>query len=368
MQLKIAIIVSEFKNIDFIKDIIKSLLLLNNSKVIFILLDLNIELEKYLKFQKIEFYNINYSNRTYFKCLLELIFLLVKNKIDVVHCHLWNAVKLGIPASFIARIKKRIYSRHHGQIYDSNLVKFTYENFLETISTDIIVYSKNNLDQILKNNFFNKHKFNLIQYGFDENIGFKMSHKIKNYLRLKYKLNQNNFLVGSISRMVKWKGLQNTLKAFHQFLKYDPHAILLIANSHGPYELELNNILKKIPKKNIRLVKFERNIYELIDLFDIFIHVPINKDAEAFGQVYIQSLLMKKKTIFTLSGVGTQFLRNNQNCFLVKHNNYLDILKTLIFCKNNKKKLSHVKNNGMLYVKSNFTKKKFYNEFSIAHF
>ena len=38
-------------------------------------------------------------------------------------------------------------------------------------------------------------------------------------------------------------------------------------------------------------------------LFDLFIHIPNSRNSEAFGQVYIESMLLKIPSIFSNSGI-----------------------------------------------------------------
>ena len=41
--------------------------------------------------------------------------------------------------------------------------------------------------------------------------------------------------------------------------------------------------------------------------------MPINSECEAFGQVYIESLALKKPSNFTKSGIGSEFLEHKKN-------------------------------------------------------
>ena len=39
------------------------------------------------------------------------------NGADIVHTHLWKANVVGLAASYVARVKKRIYTRHHATVH-----------------------------------------------------------------------------------------------------------------------------------------------------------------------------------------------------------------------------------------------------------
>ena len=48
------------------------------------------------------------------------MFFLLKWKPKIVHCHLRKASLIGLIGSYILRIKKRIYTRHHGVESENN--------------------------------------------------------------------------------------------------------------------------------------------------------------------------------------------------------------------------------------------------------
>ena len=62
-------------------------------------------------------------------------------------------------------------------------------------------------------------------------------------------------------------------------------------------------------------------LFNLFKLFDIFIHVPIDTQCEAFGQTYTEALVMEAPSIFTLSGVATEFIKDQRNAIVVPYKN-----------------------------------------------
>ena len=54
---------------------------------------------------------------------------------------------------------------------------------------------------------------------------------------------------------------------------------------------------------------------------DVFIHVPIDDTAEAFGQVYVEALAAGVPAVFTLSGIANDFIKQGENARMV---NYCD--------------------------------------------
>ena len=54
-------------------------------------------------------------------------------------------------------------------------------------------------------------------------------------------------------------------------------------------------------------------------MFDFFVHVPVNYHAEAFGQIYVESLASGIPAIFSLSGIANDFIVHEKNALVVPY-------------------------------------------------
>ena len=107
-------------------------------------------------------------------------------------------------------------------------------------------------------------------------------------------------------------------------IKY-PNALLLLANSSGPHHKYISNQLNQLPPKNYNLIKFEPDLFTLYQLFDIYVHVPIDKTIEAFGQTYVEALAAGIPSVFTLSGIAKEFIKDKENALVVGYKNAKEI-------------------------------------------
>ena len=76
-------------------------------------------------------------------------------------------------------------------------------------------------------------------------------------------------------------------------------------------------MLNRLPASSWKTTEFENNITSLYHIFDYYIHVPINKEIEAFGQTYIEALAAGTPSVFTLSGVAPEFIIDHHNAIVV---------------------------------------------------
>ncbi len=88
--------------------------------------------------------------------------------------------------------------------------------------------------------------------------------------------------------------------------------------------------------------------------FDSFVHVPIDSEVEAFGQIYVESLAAEVPSVFTLSGVAPEFVKNRNNALVVDYKSANEIFKALIELLENKQLCESLTQNGSRVVKEKF--------------
>ncbi len=266
---------------------------------------------------KVECLNLE-SKKDYPLLFLKLIRLFRKYRPSIVHAHLLDANLLAIPAAFVCRIKKRIYTRHHSTYhfdYHPHMVK--YDKLINRLSTQIVSISLNVTDVLIGKEHVPPRKVFLVNHGFQLQQFTSPDLEAVAALRRKYNPEGKAPVIGVISRLTEWKGVQYIIPAFRKLLESFPDAVLIIANAKGDYEAEIKRQLSELNQKQYVLIPFEKDLFSLYSLFDVFVHVPVDEAAEAFGQVYIESLAAKVPSVFTLSGIAREFIVNRENALVV---------------------------------------------------
>jgi glycosyltransferase involved in cell wall biosynthesis len=306
------------------------------------------DLEFFLKSNNIKVNRIYYkSKRDIPKAIIKTITILKKQKTTIVHTHLFDANMVGLTAAWLMGIKKRIHTRHHSNfhhVYYPKAIK--YDKIVNRLSTDIIAIS-----EIVKNILINKEnvptkKVHLIHHGFQLNDFGEVRESTISKLRKKYILTNSTPVIGVISRFTEWKGIQFIIPAFEKLLKNYPHALLILANANGDYKNEIEKLLHIVPEQNYIKIPFEADIFSLYKLFDVFIHVPITNEVEAFGQTYVESLAAGVPSIFTLSGIANEFIKDRQNALVVPHQNAEAIYNAINELLDNKALTAELVSNG----------------------
>jgi glycosyltransferase involved in cell wall biosynthesis len=121
-----------------------------------------------------------------------------------------------------------------------------------------------------------------------------------------------------VARYSHWKGIQYIIEAFIRLRQDHPNALLILANAKkGDYKDELALQLSALPTDAYCEIVFEHNLFALYHLFDVYVHVPIDPELEAFGQTYVEALAAGIPSVFTLSGVAREFIVHEKNALVV---------------------------------------------------
>jgi glycosyltransferase involved in cell wall biosynthesis len=239
---------------------------------------------------------------------------------DIVHTHLVDASLAGMIAAKTSGFKRRLHTRHHStecHVYYPHAVY--YDRLINWLSTRIIAMSGIVQETLLEKEGVPAEKIRLIPHGYDLSR-FENDELTTSEIERKYSLNGHYPVVGVISRFVEWKGVHYIIPAFAKLTEKYPKAKLVLANAVGNYSGLLEAMLEKElnPDQFVK-IEFEPKIFDLYKNFDLFVHVPVTRDAEAFGQTYIEALYSEVPSVFTVSGIAHDFIRDREHALIVPH-------------------------------------------------
>jgi len=288
-------------------------------------------LTQFLKTKKIPTYQLKLGTKKDFPFVwLKLYHLLKKIKPQLVHTHLFEASLLGLSAAKLAGVKKRIYTRHHSTYhheYFPHAVK--YDRWINALASDIVAISSNVKHVLIQKEKVAESKIHLIEHGFKLEQFENIPEDRINRLQAKHGIPKNKTIIATISRYIKLKGLDYVIEAFKEVYEKYPQTHLLLANAGGGDEQAIKNKLQQLPKEAYTEICFEEDLFALYQVIDIFVHVPINQEIEAFGQTYVEALAAGVPSVFTLSGIANDFIENEHNALVVKPQNSRQIIQAV---------------------------------------
>jgi glycosyltransferase involved in cell wall biosynthesis len=157
----------------------------------------------------------------------------------------------------------------------------------------------------------------VVRFGIDLSYYREVSAERSALLAEKWDVSGKGPIVGLVSKYVEYKGIQDVIPAFAELLVTHPNACLVLAGGEAtPFQPQVEALLDKLPHGSYREVLFENDMPGLYSLFDIFLHVPRDALSEAFGQTYIEAMAAGVPSIFTLSGIAREIIRDGQNALV----------------------------------------------------
>ncbi len=257
--------------------------------------------------------------------------ILRKEKVDVIHTHMYVADMIGQWAGKFAGVKKRIYTRHSSNESRKYHKKNRINKFVNSKCTHVLAISENVKDILVREENVDPGKIRLIHHGFDLDRFDNVTEEEIASLSKKYNPGNKRPVIGVVARYSHWKGIQYTIEAFKKLLKDYPNALLILANAKkGDYKEELAKQLAEIPTGSYTEIVFEHNLFALYRLFDVYVHVPIDPELEAFGQTYVEALAAGIPSVFTNSGIAREFIRDGENALLVNFQDQESIYRAII--------------------------------------
>ncbi|PWJ43294.1 glycosyltransferase family 4 protein [Sediminitomix flava] len=275
---------------------------------------------------------------------------------DVIHCHLPEATLLGLSIGKILGIKERIYTRHHSTFnhdYHPHAVK--YDLWSNQWATKIIAITQNVADVLIEKEGVSSDKIQIINHSIDIDRFTSVNSERVETLKQKYGIRSEGPIIGVISRYTEWKGIQYIIPAFKRILEQYPKAQLVLANARkGEYVDQLDILLAELPQESYIEIPFEKDLYALYQLFDVFVHTPIDPYCEAFGQIYIESLAAKIPSVFTLSGVARDFVQHEKEALVVDFKSTEQIHEAILRLLKDPELSEVLKENGFEVVDQNY--------------
>lgn len=271
---------------------------------------------------------------------------LIKNQTDIVQTHWFAGSLVGMQAAYYARVPVRIFHREHPPLRFYNRHPVSKHQLIWDCATHLIAVTNTSKAGMVEDGI-SAEKITVIPTGFNPQEFESIPPARVSALKEKYlgaeALKNRGPIIGVAARYVKWKGVEDVIRAFKTVLTEHPQALLLLSGGHihraqvmaqmraaskkdivaPQYEdvLSIYDCLSELPEHSYLEIPFEEDLYALFRLFDVFVHVPTDSIQETFGQVYVEAMLSKVPSVITLSGSALDHAIHQENAWVVDYGN-----------------------------------------------
>ena len=276
----------------------------------------------------------------WFKLYWQVWKIVKKDKIEMIHVH------HVLPIGYIAYINKKLHKLPYYIFFHGRDLGLAFINESKFKKTAKICQQA---DKIIVNSNFIKKR--LLEYLPEIENKIKVVYPCPSFVgddlndiklaEIKNKINpNNNKIILSVSRFVKRKGLDKTIKTFKDVLIEFPKAVYYIIGT-GPDKERLEKIIiNENLGDSIKILSVSREdlpyYYKLSDVFVLTPRELDGGDVEAFGMVYLEASLFGLPIVASNSGGVPEAVLNDKTGVVIDPNDEKQISKEIINILKNK--------------------------------
>jgi len=295
--------------------------------------------------KKIVYINKNYPNPL---VLIDLIKLIKKKDIDIIHANSPASYIFGLIAKFLTQ-RKAIIHLHGSLKHDSqnnNFIKKIIRLMLFNLLADYFIVVCNSLKRELINDYHIKpSKIKVISNGICDIYKKPINGALKEHLINKYSLN-DSLVILNIGRLVEVKN-QKLLILLGERIKKETninYKILIVGN--GPLRKSLKKLIESKQLKNTVHLLGEienQNINTILSLADIFV---LTSFYEGISISLLEALSMGTPCLVSNVGGNKQVIKKFSSGLLFQSDNINDLFSKIMLLYNDKELLKKIGSNG----------------------
>ncbi len=261
------------------------------------------------------------SRRDLLRAVLDARRILRNLRVDIVHGHGIEGTLIGLAAGLLSGVTDRIHTRHHATMHHEAgpWRALLADRLVNRLSTTIIATCNNVRDCLVGREGVDPAKIRVLELRLDVEGFGNVAHERIAEVRSRHSLSSTRFIVGMVSRLVWWKGVEHGIEAFAHYVDTNPDALLVLAGAVGPHREVVQTLLDTVPECNYQIIEYEKDIGALYSTFDVLMHLPVSSGVEAWGQVYVESMAAGVPLVCTRSGIGNELLVDGTNCIVVEY-------------------------------------------------
>lgn len=279
------------------------------------------------------------SSLSHIRNIGKAISLIRRNKINIVHTSLPFGNLTGLPAALVSGVSARIttcenasWAHDFGHRKQERVDKLTYK-----IAKKVIAVADSANEYLKEHYHLTDKKMLSIYHGLKESEYENISAERVNRLKEQFNIHPEDFVVGVVARYEFWKGHEFINKAAAILKQRGLSGIkILVWGSKGSYYETAMQQIKELGVEDIVMYKgYCDDPVALFRVFDVHLHVPINKYVENCGINIIEGMISACPQILTKSGYAWQSAVHLQNAWVVDYENAEAIADAIVSLKEN---------------------------------
>ena len=260
------------------------------------------DLSKLLDDQKVEWFDCGAESRSaYPLALMRLASFLRRERIDILHAHLFEPSVIGLQAAMLARTPYRVMTRHYSN-YHTRIDKHFHvklDQLCTRLSHRVIAVSRHTAEHMIHDEGASADKIRTIHNGIDFGRVRLSGDDAVSRVRREFNA-EDAFLLLVVGRLHPEKGYEYLFEAMADIVRRVRRNVLLLIAGKGTFEEEFRARVRSLGiDSNVRFLGFRADIPDLMAASDL---VVLPSVAEAFGLVLTEALYLGTPVVATRVG------------------------------------------------------------------
>lgn len=286
----------------------------------------------------------------------KLVFLINKEKYDIVHAHSSKAGALFRLAAFVCRVQRIYYTPHcfyfQGKTGFKRLCFVLLEKLLGMITSGIIV-SENEWRAAKQNKVIKNSKLININNAIDFD-DYRQNSETEN-TKMALGINTRAFIVGSIGRLVPQKDWETYIYVANEVLRFYPQTVFLIVGE-GELRFQIQKLICRLSLEGkVIITGYIKEICKIYGIIDIFVNTSL---WEGLPYVLLEAMQYRKPVIATDTENETLVI-DQENGFICARKDYQGIAKKIISLIKNRRMAKQMGENGSRTIHDKYSFKVF---------
>lgn len=287
------------------------------------------------------------------RSLRQLLSVLRKNEIDIVHCHEMKSRLYGLVAS--RALKLPIITTNHNWGKANRLVTtFGYLDLFYMRFFDRIIAVSKELRQRMLNFGIPTKKISVIINGIDMRE-FKKTRNSAFGLKKSLGIRKGMRIVGSVGRLSKEKGYKYLLEAATKVLREIPDVCFLIVGD-GPLRAELAQYAKALGiYDRVVFTGFRKDIKDFYSLMDVY---ALTSSMEGMPMAMMEAMATGVPVVAVNVGGISNIIRHNENGILLNSNDPGKLSESILYLLTNHIESAGIAANAKITIRQDHSAEK----------
>ena len=259
-------------------------------------------LRDYMEGQGVRCISLDCRSRSEYSAgLLRLAAVLRRERVDILHTHLFEPSVIGLGAGYAARTPLRVLTRHYSD-YHTRINKRWHvrlDQMCTGLSHGVIAVSQHTADHMISEENAPPEKVRVIMNGIDFERVRVSGPEAAARVRAQFDVG-DGYLLLVAARLHPEKGYEYLFRAMPAIRRMANRPVTLVVAGKGTYEAEYRSLVQELGcGEQVQFLGFRKDLPDLMAAADLFVLPSL---AEAFGLVLTEAIYLGTPVVASRTG------------------------------------------------------------------